>query len=84
MGYYFPTTRYGALGLERFAGAEVIGWRIRYRTYGHAQTIEHPNPSRFGALRAVIRRCRSWHGRMFLLEILEIKPLVRAEEENDR
>lgn len=78
---YFPKFRHRGLGLERYVGHTVVGWRIAFRRWRvfcdqpRRQRREFDTPSRFGALRALIRDSRAWHGKLFFLEIEDIQPI---------
>jgi hypothetical protein len=84
---YFPATRWTPFGPEAFQGSTIIGWRIAYRAYHDANQphrllrLTCDTPSRFGALRALIAKCRSWHGKVFVLDIESITPIYTARYE---
>ena len=93
---YVQTYREGPLGTERLTNVAVVGWLITYRAghdprhfYGRGpfkrraplRREQFTTPSRFGALRALVRECRLWCGRDFLLEIESAEPLHRLDYE---
>jgi hypothetical protein len=81
---YFPTTKWTPIGIARFIGAEIVGWKLSFRTTnGKLQRYQYNGISRFGALRAVMARCRAWHGKVFILDIESCEPVYHAHYETD-
>jgi len=84
---YFHQFRYGPLGREEYAGHEITGWKIAFRRWNHPQApmrlqrLRFNTPSRFGALRTLIRDSRAWLGKVYFLEIESITPLCKAHYE---
>ena len=81
---FFHANRMGWLGMERYVGHEIVGWKVSFRRGGPTQPLQHvrfPNPSRFGVLRQLIRDGRAWHGRVFYLEVATVEPLTKAHYE---
>lgn len=84
---YLATRNYGPLGPERLTTAAITGYRVAFRRAGYAdsfkrarrQTLTVNRPSRFAALRELIRQSRIWWGRIYFLEVLSIEPVWRVE-----
>ena len=85
---YFHRYINRGVGLEEYVGHEIVGWRVSYRawrTQDDPRRLQHfvtRTPSRYGALRAIVRRCRQWYGRgPYFLDVLDLRPICKAHYE---
>lgn len=85
--YAWSTDEFG----RHFAGAEIIGWRVEFRRGVpfrglpfeslHRQRRRVMRASKFGVLRELIREGREWSGKVFFLEVYEMRPIYELHYE---